>query len=342
MAKKETGRAITVCGVVEPKELGAVMMHEHLHSDIYRWDKNEMIVREEPTAPERRAYLMREAVPHLKRLREFGCRAFVDTTPEPWRAWPTLYREISEAAGVHIVLCCGFYREMEMGKYWVKKPEDRIWPRVVSDSVEELTDHLVKQIREGIHGTGIRAGAIKLGTSQPPMTELEVKTFRVGARVQKKTGVHITTHCTWLGSETSQLTILEREGVDLSRVVIGHTAGHLMSPQFRKTVLAWMARGANFLPTNMGVKEGKEESWRPLVEGIHEVFQAGHGDKLVLGLDSGYCSESCEFGPMKFLPPHPWTHLYTHTLPAFRRMGLTPAEEQAMMETNPQRIIPVR
>jgi len=62
----------------------------------------------------------------------------------------------------------------------------------------------------------------------------------------------------------------------------------------------------------------------------------------VLGLDSGYCSESGPFAPMSFLPAAPFTHMFTHTLPAFRRMGLTPDEEEQMMALNPQRIIPIQ
>ncbi len=104
-------------------------------------------------------------------------------------------------------------------------------------SVEELTEHLVRQIAEGIHGTAVRAGAIKLASSQPPMTDLELKTFRAGARAQRETGVHITTHCTRLGAETSQLTILADEGVDLRRVVVGHTARHIALRDYRKTIL---------------------------------------------------------------------------------------------------------
>ena len=60
------------------------------------------------------------------------------------------------------------------------------------------------------------------------------------------------------------------------------------------------------------------------------------------GLDSGYCNESGKFEPVTFLPPHPWTHRFTQTLPAFRRMGLTAAEEDAMLRINPQRILPVQ
>jgi hypothetical protein len=36
------------------------------------------------------------------------------------------------------------------------------------------------------------------------------------------------------------------------------------------------------LPTNLGIHQGREETWRPLVEGIHEIFAAGHSDKAML------------------------------------------------------------
>ncbi len=340
--RSSRGKVLTVRGPVEPEVLGRVLMHEHLHSDIYDWDRNLLITEERPATPERRAYLMREAVPLLRQCHDFGCHAYCDVSMPPWRAWPDLMRELAEAADIHIVASTGFYREMEIGTYWVKTPEDRIWPFVIRASAEALAEYCTREIEEGMHGTGIRAGAIKLGTSAPELTELETKCFRAGARAQQATGVHLTTHCTKLGAETSQLTLLEREGVDLRRVVIGHTAWHLSDPGCRKVCLDWMKRGANFLPTNLGIGKDGGAGWRTLVEAIHAVFDAGQGDKLCLGLDSGYCSESKAFGPMTFLPPSPWTHMFTHTLPAFRRLGLTEAEEETMLRLNPRRILPVQ
>jgi len=334
-------KVLTARGPIEAEALGKVPMHEHLCSDLYDWEAGRLITEEKPIA-RRREYLLREAVPRLKRLHDFGCHGYCDVTMPPWRPWPDVYRDVADAADVHIVVATGFYREIELGTYFVKSREDQIWPYVRSASVEELAEMCVREVVEGIHGTPVRAGCIKLGTSQPAMTEAEIKTFRAGARAQKQTGAPITTHCTWLGAETSQLTVLDEEGVDLSRVVIGHTARHLMTPPFRKSVLSWMKRGANFMPTNLGVREGDAEKWRPLVEGIHEVFDAGHGDKVFLGLDSGYCSESGPLEPMRFLPPEPFTHMFTHTLPALRELGLTEAQEQAIMVANPQRLLPVR
>ena len=51
---------------------------------------------------------------------------------------------------------------------------------------------------------------------------------------------------------------------------------------------------------------------------IHEIFDAGHGDKLFFGMDHGYCSETGVFEPVNFMPPSPWTYMFTDVLPAFR------------------------
>jgi len=342
MTKQHVNKVITANGPVEPAALGRVLMHEHLHADIYDWERNELIQEERPISAAYRELLEREAYPHLRACHAEGSHAYVDPTMPPWRAWPTFYRETTLATGMHIILCTGFYREVEGGTYWVKKPENRIWPFVQKSSVEQLSEMCIREINEGIHGTDVRAGAIKLGTSAARMGSQEIKAFRAGARAQIATGVHITTHCTQLGAESTQLALLEAEGVDLNRVAIGHTAWHLMSPLL-KSCMEWMRAGAYFMPTNLFItdSEGKGEQYRPLVEAIHKIFDAGLGSRLLFGLDSGFCSESRPFSFITFGPPPPWMHMFQKVLPAFRAMGLTAAEEDHIMRLNPQRIIPV-
>ena len=337
---KDEGKVMTVQGPADPEPMGRVLMHEHLHSDCWDWE-NDRMPEEAPISEERRALLMKEAIPYLKKLNDHGGHAFVEATPPPFRAWPDFYVEASRAAGVHIVLSTGFYREVEVGTYWVSEPEGAIWEFAREGSVGEMAEFCIRELNEGVHGTDVRAGVIKLASSAAEFTEAEEKAFRAGARAQKASGAHITTHCTAHGAEETQLRLLDEEGVPLSRVVIGHTASHLADPDRRKNCLKWMERGANFLPTNLNVS-GDLETWRPLVEAIHEVFDAGHGDKLCFGLDWAFVSESGPFGPCSFMPPPPFLYMFTDTLPAFRELGLTPEEEETIMAGNPQRILPLR
>jgi len=336
--KAARGKVLTVCGLVEPSELGKVPMHEHLNADLYDWTNGRVVPEEKPDS-ERTRYLLDNAVPLLRKCTEYGCHAYCDVTMPPWRGWPNLYVDVSREAGVHIVMATGFYREIELGTYFTKTPADQIWPYVRSASVEALAEMCVHEIVEGIHGTDVHAGVIKLGTSQAPLTEAEHKALRAGARAQQRTGAMITTHCTQLGADASQLTVLEEEGADLRRVVIGHTAVHLMHRDYRKSCIEWMKRGVTYMPTNIDVT--KPEEWLPLVEAIHDVFDRGLSRHLVLGLDSGFCSESRPFAPVTFLPEPPFLYMFTEVLPAFRRLGLTVAEEAQIMERNPQALLPI-
>lgn len=341
----ESGKVVTVKGNVEPKCLGKVMMHEHLYMHTYDWE-NECIPKTElPDLPRERQRFMDELLPYVAQLKDHGCRCIVDASFMPSRAHPSFYTELSEKAGIHVVLATGYYREIELGTYFAKSPEGQIWESVRTASVEELSDLLVCDIVEGMHGTEIRSGAIKLATSQPEMTKAEVKAFQAGARAHKETGVHITTHCTEKGAETTQLELLDREGVDLSRVVIGHTAGHLMDEECRKSCISWMKRGANFLPTNLGISEADPQGtkWVELIEAIHDVFDKGLGEHIVMGLDASFAATHGP-GPFKFrnTPPPPYLHMFTHTLPVFRKLSLSKDEEEMIMEKNPHRILAIQ
>lgn len=332
MADLTKGKVITVRGEVEPSALGAVLMHEHLHSACQQWEEG-------PTLPEREKLLMEYAVPNLKRLHDSGCHALVDATPMPWRAWPDTYVRIAEAVDLHIILATGFYREMEVGTYWVRSEAEAIWPAVREKAAEELAQMCVREITEGIHGTSVRAGCIKLATSSADLTDAERKAFRAGAIAQKATGVSITTHCTKAGAQVSQLALLTGEGVDPSRVVIGHTAGHVVNET--AAVREWMKRGATFCPTNLRM-DSDWEFWAELVGAIHRLFDEGLGERLVLGLDWAFETEQGPFVPCTFMPPPPYRYMFTHVLPRFRKLGLTEVEIEQMMVTNPARILPVR
>lgn len=332
MDKSLQGKVLTARGPVAPAALGAVLMHEHLHSDLRTWE-------EKPIAPERMELLMGYGVPNLKRLHQFGCHAFCDCTMPPWRAWPDVYLKVSEAADIHIIVATGFYREMEVGTYMVKTEADAIWPWVREAPVEELAGMCIREFEQGMHGTTVRPGCLKLGTSSKDITPTELKTFRAAARAHRATGLFITTHCTRPGAHVAQLAVLEKEGVDPHRVVIGHTASHLVNEN--PTVRECMKRGATFLPTNLRM-DGDWEFIAALVKAIRHLFEDGLGDRLVLGLDWAFETEQGPFVPCTFMPPPPYVYMFSYVLPRFRKLGLEEQAIEQMLVKNPARILPVK
>lgn len=326
------GKVITTRGPVKPDVLGAVLMHEHLHSDLRTWE-------EKPISAERMELLTGYAVPNLKRLNEYGCHAFCDCTMPPWRAWPDVYVKVSDAADINIVLATGFYREIEVGTYLIETEADAIWPWVREAAVEELAEMCIREFEDGIHGTDVRPGCLKLGTSSKDLTPAELKTFQAVAMAHRSTGLFITTHCTRPGAHVAQLDVLEAQGVDPHRVVIGHTTGHVVGEN--ETVRECMKRGATFLPTNLRM----DANWdfiRSFVSAVRELFQDGFGDRIVLGLDWAFENEQGPFLPCTFMPPPPYVYMFTHVMPRFRELGLEEEAIEQMLVKNPARIMPVK
>ena len=361
MRDEDIGKVITARGPIYPSELGAVLMHEHLHSD---WRQ----MSESPTRAENLRVLEDEAVPDMRRLHDYGCNAYVDHTFAPNRAEPWIYRRISAQAGLHIICATGYYREIEVGTYWVKKEADAIWPFVRNEPVEVLEELCVREVEEGKliakwHGTweemqkssegredaGVRAGFIKLGASGSELTPLERKAFTAGARAQQRTGVYVSTHCTDRLGHRDQVDSLVSNGVNPERIVIGHTMSAILGdwPEVR----ARMKRGVTYAPTNLRI-DREDEVIRQWVDAIRKVFDEGFGDRLCISLDatiaSGYHDGEGRTGDTNYtfahaVIPKPYlVYLFTHTLPRFRELGLEDRAIEQMLLENPRRILPVR
>src|SRR5690606_26546948 len=97
--------------------------------------------------------------------------------------------------------------------------------RAFGDVQQEVYEMMMTEITEGIGGTGIKAGVIKLASSKDRITDYEQVFFRAAARVQRETGVPIITHTQegTVGPEQAELLIAE--GADPNRIMIGHMDG---------------------------------------------------------------------------------------------------------------------
>ena len=91
-------------------------------------------------------------------------------------------------------------------------------------TIEELNDFFVMEIEQGIEGTGIKPGFIKMATDREGVTPFLEKSLRAGARTSKATGVPIVTHTFAPGRiGEKQADIFESEGLSPSLVCLGHS-----------------------------------------------------------------------------------------------------------------------
>ena len=107
-------KIMTVCGEISPDQLGIVLPHEHIVCDIARLSGSldNLLTDIEPCKRE---------VEYFKRA---GGGTIVDITPPDIGRNAAPLKEISQATGVHIVTCTGYYLEQTMREFVGTKSVD--------------------------------------------------------------------------------------------------------------------------------------------------------------------------------------------------------------------------
>lgn len=208
MTSSGTPTVQTATGPIPVAELGRTLMHEHIfpfHSDMaadYPWEDEERFVT--------------GAVEKLVRLKAAGFDSLVDVTAIGLGRDVRRVARVAEASGVHIVVATGVYARAEMPGYF------RL--HLPLEGPAFIEDFFVREIEDGIGRTGIRAGILKCVIDAPGLTDDVELLIRSTARAQRRTDVPLATHS--LPSTESglvQVRLFREEGVDLDRVIIGHS-----------------------------------------------------------------------------------------------------------------------
>lgn len=207
-------------------------------------------------------------------------------------------------------------------------------PGTALDGPEPMVGMFVRDITEGIAGTGIKAAILKCATDEPGVTPGVERVLRAVARAHRATGVPITTHThahTRRGLE--QQRIFAEEGVDLRRVVIGHS-GDTTDLAYLEELLA---AGSYIGMDRFGIDNilGFEDR----VDTVATLCERGYADKMVLAHDAScYIDWLPEEGLPFVLPNWHYLHIHNDVLPALRRRGVTEEQISAMLVDNPRAI----
>jgi predicted metal-dependent phosphotriesterase family hydrolase len=303
---------MTVTGPVESRSLGVTLPHEHVLIDLFvapsRWDIAGIL------------FDVDVMVDELMHFRNAGGTTLVDTTLPAIKRDPDGLRSISERTGVQIVMGCGWYRE----PYY--PPEDAI-DRV---SVDELADRLVQEIDEGTGEQAVRPGIIgEIGCHKAWMSAQEERVHRAAARAQKATGLALTTHSMASPIGLRQLDILEEEGVDPARVVIGHADSYPVWDYH----LAIVRRGAYVQFDKVGDPHAFFLPEARLVRSVCDLVEAGYLEQILLSHDICFRSH------LKYMGGHGYDYLLTKFVPALLEAGLSLQEVDTIVRDNPQRML---
>lgn len=294
----------TVTGDVETIS-GRTLPHEHLQIDLsaQKGEANRIGAADEA-----------DVVDDLRKAKALGLAAITDLSAPGWGRDPVALRRISEQTGVHVVCASGFY--------WDPFPEI-----AVGGSVEALRDHMISEIVTGVDASGIRCGVIKVGTARGAPTAPAEKLFRAAALAAAATGAPVITHTSSPDQAAWHISVLERAGMDMRRVVISHMGGAGNVSQLVEVARAGVFMGIDKIsfpkgPTNV-----------QLADLVREACDKGLERQLLL---------SSDVARKTFLHRHggrSYGTVFADFVPMLRERGLPPGLIESILCDNPLRLL---
>jgi phosphotriesterase-related protein len=307
------GQVQTVLGPVAPGDLGFTLPHEHTKCSLWwienRWDYWELIGDEPRMNEELAAY------------QALGGGTLVDVTPIGIGRDLTRLARLSQATGLHIVAGAGWYRQA----YYPAEA------RIDRRSIDDLADEIVQEFIDG----PVRPGIIgEIGTDKPWVTAQEERVFRAAARAALRTGASVTTHAVQSDVGLAQLTILEDEGLDPARIVIGHCDSHPRIEHWREIVRRGAHVEADFLGMSFTPLERAGEP--KVVELISTLLNEGFEKQILLSQDVCHDSQLASYGG------NGYTYLQKSFLPRLVAAGVNAATIKTITVENPARLLTLR
>jgi phosphotriesterase-related protein len=284
---------------------GRILAHEHLQIDLsaQKGPANRIGAAEEQAV-----------VDDLRQAKEFGLAAITDLSAPDWGRDPIALRRISEQAGVAVVCAAGFYWDP--------------FPAIALDgTVERLRDVMIAEIEAGVGGTGIRCGVIKVGTNRGEPEGVAERLFRAAVGAACATGAPIITHTSSPDQAAWHVRVLERAGMDMSRVVISHMGAAQDVAELVELARSGVLMGIDKVSFPKGPNNDQ------LADLVRDACERGLERQLILSSDlarktllrryggRGYCTVFADFVPMLL------------------HRGISPLQIETMLHDNPMRLL---
>jgi phosphotriesterase-related protein len=299
----------TLKGPVDPTSLGLILPHEHLFTDL-RGPSVPDYAQRDPAA------VVDVVAPHLADAAATGVTALVECSTVGVGRNLSVLRSLGEATSIYIVAPTGVYR-------------DAYIPASMRDmSEDELAELWTTELTEGIEGTSVRAGFIKLAMSDDGPTLLESRNLRAAAKASRRTGAAIGSHTIGGKVARQQMDILEDAGLDLSRWIWIHAQ---TEPDV--SVLNEAARRGAYV--ELDTVGAPFQSQPELLERVIQLIEAGFIRNILLSHDAGWFDPSSLDG----LPKEGYrgyTALVHDFIPALRAGGVSEEEIYCITVLNPR------
>jgi len=316
----------TVLGPVELDHLGVTLMHEHvfvLTPDVMQnygdewWDEDIRVA---------------DAVKKLGKLKAAGVDTIVDPTVVGLGRYIPRVQRVNAEVGINIIAATGLYTFDSIPHFFQYRG-----PGTPLGGPEPMTEMFVRDIREGISGTSVKAAFLKGVVEEAGLTPDQTRVQTAICETHQETGVPITVH-TNAAHQTGRLALefYAKHNVDLTKVVIGH-AGDSNDLDYLKWI---MDQGATIGCDRFGL-----DMYNPTADRIATIVALcaqGYADRIVLSHDAScymdfFAGEQSQAMLKAAAPNWHYRHITNDVLPALREGGVAEDQIKAMIVHNPRR-----
>lgn len=303
----------TVTGPIESDKAGLIMEHEHVLVDFIGADK---------VSPSRynQNEVFEKVLPFLQELKKLGFSTFVECTPQYLGRDVILLKRLSEATGLKIITNTGLYGTQN-GKYL---PE-----YAFKETPEQLAKRWINEWQNGIEGTGIKPGFIKISVDKAPIKDFQRNLVKAAAITHLETGLTIASHTGEAAAAFEQLDILKAGGVHPSAFIWVH-AQNEKDPEKHLQVVkqgAWASYD--------GVAWGTPQRYFEL---INNLKKNGYLNQALLSHDAGWYKVG-EPGGGQFKG---FTDISEKVIPLLIKEGYNNADIEKVLKTNPAKALEIK
>jgi phosphotriesterase-related protein len=308
----------TVRGPVDLTELGPTLMHEHIfilqpealqnygHAfGASYWDEEVRVA---------------DAVRKLSALRAGGIHSIVDPTVLGLGRYIPRLQRLNAEVDLNIVVATGVYAFLELPNFLAYR------------SVDAIAGLFVRELREGIDDTGVKAAFLKCAVERHGIVGDVPRVLEAIGAAAVETGAPVMVH-TNAAARTGLLALeaLTKAGVDPTRIVIAH-AGDSNDLEYLRAIAD---TGAALGCDRFGIEHFNPDANR--VETLAALVAEGYGDRVHLGHDAA-CFYDFMVGDPFFADEQPdYLHLSRTILPALLQAGVTQEQIDELLVANPRR-----
>jgi phosphotriesterase-related protein len=312
----------TVRGSIDAAEMGQTLTHEHIfvldpealqnYGTVWGsapyWDEEERVA---------------DAIAKLQRLVDGGVRTIFDpTVPGIGRFLPRIQRVNDSVPDLHIIVATGVYAHLAL-------------PHFLSYRTDEVIAELfIREIREGINDTGVRAAFLKCVVEEEGMAGDAPRILNAISMASVETGAPVMVH-TNSTAKTGLVALetLTKHGVDPTKVVITH-AGDSNDLDYLRELAD---TGASLGFDRFGIEHFNPDDRR--VQTLATLVEQGYAQRVLLGHDAACFYDFMVANPFFADEKPDYLHISQRIVPALLGAGVTQEQVDTMLVDNPRRFV---